>query len=268
MPQKTIFFLLAVLTAGIFSFFIYHNQTTQRTPGYIGVKISAAHPGIMHTKQYVETTLNTLLAKEVRKRIPTFKGELPEFYYSRNRFHTTVAYLCEPTREQYSVIDKELAQLTASGVVSSNTALLTNHLDLFGKNRDTIVITLDDHQGCLKSLHTACEQKLGMLTDQYPNQAWYTPWKKIGDFIPHISIARISFHRLTLFIEEHGGNTDNLVEDIRHNVLQELCTPFKLPAQNDALECSDLTLITSYTLLGKKGMYSEESSHPTYHLAT
>lgn len=233
-------FILVSWLSGILILDFYRTgqENAPELSGYIGVVINPQHDGVQYAQHWVNERLNDIISAEVTRALPHYTENIPTFYRSRTRCHTTLAYLKNNSSTQLATISSGLHLMLHNKPFLQTPFYLSSHLQLscgFRTSRndsisqdDTIVMTLHDPHQFLHMLHPYVEATLAHVSNQ-THEVLYTPWETIGEFVPHITISRIDFESLKKFVVEHNGDGEAVEYAIRQRVETELLPYFSIP---------------------------------------
>jgi hypothetical protein len=221
-------FILVAWFSGILILDFYRTGSALQPTGYIGVVIDPQHPGVQYTQQWVNERTQTIIDEEIERALPQRNKETPTLYRNRSRCHTTLAYLRRTTSAELKAVADGLRQMLRNRPFLQTPFYLSSQLKLFGLEEDIIVMTLHDPNQVLHMLHPYIEATLAHVSNQQQT-ILYTPWETIGEFVPHITLAKIETDALKTFVAEQGGDAEAVAYTIRERIGIEVLPRFVIP---------------------------------------
>ena len=166
------------------------------------------HPWILRAQQQIKPYINNIIKNEILRTNPN-ATKFPEFYLKQRHLITLLYSKQIPSTFEQAVI---IFFKTMSNYPKMSDLNFSNHVEFFGKDKNELVVKIQDPKQCLPKLrnfiiNSLSAQLYEKLSIEQHNQF---------EFIPHETLGRIPVDEI-----EKSSNRET-VEKIRQKILKEI----------------------------------------------
>jgi hypothetical protein len=194
--------------------------------------------------------VNKIVAEELKKIKCQVSPKLADAAFQcKSRLWVPIFRIAEIPADQESLIVEllTLMQHLGVGTTAIGDVKISPQAEFFGKNRDEVVILLDD-KGQLKRLHSEITQtfiSISKLYKQYHQKELFAvqEWAQFS-FVPQVSLGRLRIGEIELLIKNQQPTVDSgrVIERIKKRIQQELFPQLSLDEWHRSVDCKKFEL--------------------------